>query len=218
MCVFLDPFHKLCINYELLNLRKTKKYNFCRPLNNFFFFPSLLSANICKRRHLQISFLSAVNNVKFLSFVTTLKIKSISEIKVENLFLSSETIFTRSVHLTKHLLSWFFNFVSLTSQLYRLLYCNCKGLFINYVTQSGGKGVNPCVMLWSDDRVKWSFWCYWGRGEGVNFETKWCNIISEWPLELFLLPNEIYKNNVMGVRPKPTPLPPYPPTPPVSVM
>ena len=54
-----------------------------------------------------------------------------------------------------------------------------KGLFINYVTQSGG--VNLCVTLWSDGRVKWSFWHYRG-GEGVNFWPKWSWVINEWPL------------------------------------
>ena len=44
------------------------------------------------------------------------------------------------------------------------------------------EGVNPCVMLWSDGRVKWSFWRYGGGGEGVNFGSKWRYIINEWPL------------------------------------
>ena len=41
-----------------------------------------------------------------------------------------------------------------------------------------GEGVNPCVTLWSDGGVKWSFWHYRG-GEGVNFGPKWCYVINE---------------------------------------
>ena len=36
------------------------------------------------------------------------------------------------------------------------------GLFINYLKQSGGEGVNPCVTLRSDGRIKLSFWRYRG--------------------------------------------------------
>ena len=53
-----------------------------------------------------------------------------------------------------------------------------KGLFINYVTQSRGEGVNPSVTLWSDGRVKWSSWLY-GEGEGLNFGPKWHFVINE---------------------------------------
>ena len=42
-----------------------------------------------------------------------------------------------------------------------------SGLFINCVMQSGGEGVNPCVTLWSDGRLKGPFWRYGGGGEGV---------------------------------------------------
>ena len=45
-----------------------------------------------------------------------------------------------------------------------MLYAVAKGLFINYLTQSGGEGVNLCVTLWSDGRVKWAFWRYGGGG------------------------------------------------------
>ena len=53
-----------------------------------------------------------------------------------------------------------------------------KGLFINYVTQSWGGGVNPCVTLWSDGSVKWSLWRYsGGRGSilGQNGVTQLMN-------------------------------------------
>ena len=47
------------------------------------------------------------------------------------------------------------------------------GLFINYVIQSGKReGINPCITLWSDGRVKWSFWRNGGEREGVNFRAK----------------------------------------------
>ena len=68
-----------------------------------------------------------------------------------------------------------------------LLQRNCS--FLEHLKREGavhklcntirGEGVNPCVTLWSDGRVKLSFWHY--RGGEVNFGPKWRYVILNDP-------------------------------------
>ena len=58
----------------------------------------------------------------------------------------------------------------LSSQCFKLKMYSIEALFIigavHKLRNKVGEGVNPCVTLWSDGGVKWSFWHYRGGGGG----------------------------------------------------
>ena len=83
-----------------------------------------------------------------------------------------------------------------TGHVYAIQIQPLKGLFINYVTQSGGRGSTLALLYGQMVGLNSLFGVQ--RGEGVNFGPKWRYVIYEWPLASFCIPTENFEAFIIG--------------------